>query len=139
MQESEGEGEHWHTVFSILTELYVNALDHGVLKLESSLKDSPEGFARYFSEREQRLETLSWGSVSVHVQHARLAAGGRVFIRIEDSGDGFDYESWLSKENTFNIGMLSGRGIELVSGLCESVEYSNHGATVEVVYVYSNN
>ena len=139
LQESEGEGEHWHTVFSILTELYVNALDHGVLKLESSLKDSPEGFARYFSEREQRLETLSWGSVSVHVQHARLAAGGRVFIRIEDSGDGFDYESWLSKENTFNIGMLSGRGIELVSGLCESVEYSNHGATVEVVYVYSNN
>ena len=139
LQESEGEGEHWHTVFSILTELYVNALDHGVLKLESSLKDSPEGFARYFSEREKRLETLSWGSVSVHVQHARLAAGGRVFIRIEDSGEGFDYESWLSNENTFNIGMLSGRGIELVSGLCESVEYSNHGATVEVVYVYTNN
>ncbi|WP_271272943.1 fused response regulator/phosphatase [Aliamphritea hakodatensis] len=137
LQESEGEGEHWHTVFSILTELYVNALDHGVLKLESSLKDSPEGFARYFSEREKRLETLSWGSVSVHVQHARLAAGGRVFIRIEDSGDGFDYEAWLSNENAFNIGMLSGRGIELVSGLCESVEYSNHGATVEVVYVYS--
>ena len=140
LHESEGEGDHWHTVFSILTELYVNALDHGVLKLESSLKNSPEGFARYFSEREQRLETLSWGSVSLHVQHARLAAGGRVFIRIEDSGEGFDYQPWLSQENTYNIGIgaLSGRGIELVSGLCESVEYSNNGATVEVVYVYSN-
>ncbi len=138
LQESEGEGEHWHTVFSILTELYVNALDHGVLKLESSLKDSPEGFARYFSEREQRLETLSWGSVSLHVQHARMASGGRVFIRIEDSGEGFDYESWLDNDNNLNIGVLSGRGIELVSGLCESVEYSNNGATVEVVYVYSN-
>ena len=71
LQESEGGGDQWHSVFSILTELYVNALDHGVLKLESSLKSSPEGFAEYFSEREKRLEALSkWCSCAIPATYA---------------------------------------------------------------------
>lgn len=136
LQETEGGGDQWHSVFSILTELYVNALDHGVLKLESSMKSSPEGFAKYFSEREQRLETLSSGSVSLYMQHTRLSKGGRLLVRVEDSGDGFDYMHWLGKEPTSEVGQFSGRGIALVSDLCESIRYENGGSAVEVVYTY---
>ena len=137
LQESEGGGDHWHSVFSILTELYVNSLDHGVLKLESSLKSSPEGFAEYFSERERRLESLSAGAVSLYMQHTRLTEGGRLKVRVEDSGDGFDFKHWLNKEPSSVPGGFSGRGIALVSELCESIEYENEGAAVEVVYSYS--
>lgn len=138
LQESEGGGDQWHSVFSILTELYVNALDHGVLKLESSIKSTPEGFAQYFSEREQRLENLVGGAVGLYMQHTRLEGGGRLLVRVEDSGDGFDYESWLNKKPATDSGPFSGRGILLVNDLCESVRYSNGGSTVEVVYLYRN-
>jgi len=138
LQETEGGGDHWHSVFSILTELYVNSLDHGVLKLESSMKSSPEGFAEYFSERERRLESLSTGAVSLYMQHTRLTNGGRLKVRVEDSGEGFDYMKWLNR--TFpasETNAFSGRGIALVSDLCESINYENGGAAVEVVYTYT--
>jgi len=137
LQESEGVGDRWNSVFSILTELYVNALDHGVLKLDSSIKESEGGFAEYFSEREKRLEALDTGSVSVYLQHIRLAGGGRLQVHIDDSGDGFDYQYWLKNEAAGNTSKFSGRGIQLVSELCESILYYNGGATVEVVYAYS--
>lgn len=136
LQETEGGGDHWHSVFSILTELYVNALDHGVLKLESSLKSSPEGFAEYFTERERRLEGLSSGAVSLYMQHTRLSTGGRLLVRVMDSGDGFDYEHWLRKGGNVEPGQFSGRGIALVNDLCESIRYEDGGSTVEVIYVY---
>jgi len=137
LQESEGGGDQWHSVFSILTELYVNALDHGVLKLQSSLKSSPEGFAEYFSERERRLESLSTGAVSLYLQHTRFAHGGRLLVRVEDSGEGFDYGRWLHSKQTASVGQFSGRGIALVSDLCDSIRYENGGTAVEVVYSYS--
>ena len=138
LQESEGGGDQWHSVFSILTELYVNALDHGVMKLESSIKSSPEGFAQYFSQREKKLEALTTGAVSLYMQHTRLQGGGRLKVRVEDSGEGFDYGRWTAKQSSGETNMFSGRGINLVSDLCESVRYSDNGSTVEVIYLYSS-
>jgi hypothetical protein len=136
LQESEGGGEHWHNVFSILTELYVNALDHGVLGLESSMKSTPEGFAEYFAEREKRLDQLVSGTVSLYMQHTRMLNGGRLRIEVEDSGEGFDYVSWCRKKNNNETNLFSGRGIALVRELCDSVRYDNNGAKVEVIYTY---
>jgi len=137
LQEYEGGGEHWHQVFSVLTELYVNALDHGVLKLESSLKSTPEGFAENFSERERRLDNLSSGTVSLYMQHTRLLKGGRLLVQIQDSGEGFDYAKWCGQNSDQASNLFSGRGIALVKELCESLRYDNNGSKVEVVYAYS--
>lgn len=137
LQESEGGGDHWHNVFSILTELYVNALDHGVLKLESSMKSSPEGFAEYFMERERRLENLTVGTVSIYMQHTRMLNGGRLMVQVEDSGDGFDYESWCLNNRKKETNMFSGRGIALVKDLCESIRYDNGGTKAEIIYTYT--
>jgi len=137
LQECEGDGEHWHSVFTILTELYVNALDHGVLELNSALKSSPEGFAEYFQQREIRLDELVEGSVGIEMQVSRLEGGGMLRFSIKDSGAGFDYNGWLEKirQGTLAEG-LSGRGIKLVDELCESLEYSENGTRVEVIYLY---
>jgi len=39
----------------ILSELFNNALDHGILKLDSSLKQHEEGMEKYFDERAKTL------------------------------------------------------------------------------------
>ena len=136
LQSSEGRGDRWNNIFTVLTELYNNALDHGVLGLESSLKEKPNGFQQYFSEREKRLKNLKSGSVTLQIQNTRLAHGGRLKVRIEDSGNGFDHIKWLEKMNPDNLTLLSGRGLFLVSELCESIEFTNNGASVEVVCFY---
>lgn len=149
LQEMEGGGDHWQSVFTIATELYVNALDHGVLALDSSLKSSAEGFAEYFSERARRLDEITEGYVRISVKYTSLPEtnGGRIRIRIKDSGDGFDYESWLDKliddeENTApsesSIPMLSGRGIRLMLDLCEYLNYQEAGTMAEIGYAWSN-
>jgi hypothetical protein len=38
-----------NTLNTILAELYSNALEHGLLGLDSSLKNSAQGFARYYA------------------------------------------------------------------------------------------
>ena len=71
------------------------------------------------------------------MQVSRLEGGGMLRFSIKDSGAGFDYNGWLEKirQGTLAEG-LSGRGIKLVDELCESLEYSENGTRVEVIYLY---
>ncbi|MCJ8321486.1 MAG: SpoIIE family protein phosphatase, partial [Colwellia sp.] len=138
----EGSGEHWQSLYTILTELFVNALDHGVLKLSSTLKQSAEGFTQYFNEREKRLQNLDYGFIDISLNYFSLAEGGKVVITLKDSGDGFDSLK-LFKNNTAleeqDIGqMLSGRGIELVNQLSDTLEFQENGTLVEAVYIWQN-
>ena len=61
----ENNDEHWQNLYTVLTELFVNALDHGVLGLSSELKQSAQGFAQYFAERELRLNALETGFIDM--------------------------------------------------------------------------
>jgi CheY-like chemotaxis protein len=135
IQELEGLHSHRRLLFTILTELYVNALDHGVLRLDSSLKSSADGFTEYFREREERLLDLDKGFVKMEVQTQLTTNGGKMKIRVEDSGQGFDFLTLgLSEKSDSN--QLSGRGILLLNELCESVTFHEPGNTVEVVYTW---
>ncbi|WP_051559906.1 ATP-binding SpoIIE family protein phosphatase [Marinobacterium jannaschii] len=140
LQELEGPGEHWQHLFTVVTELFVNALDHGVLGLDSSLKSSPEGFAEYFQARESRLENLSDGYVKIRVSHAPIDNGGRLMICMQDSGKGFDHQAWLEAIAADKIpdDGLSGRGIKLLMEMCESISYSEEGSRVDVSFAWSN-
>lgn len=110
-------------VSTVLSELFNNALDHGVLKLDSKLKDTTEGFFEYFEQRLMRLESLEQGLVSVIVRFdpvTRLLA-----ISVTDSGEGFDHENVreTGENDTF------GRGLPLIYELCHSLTYSDGGRT----------
>jgi len=139
INEIEGNAEHWQSLYTILTELFVNALDHGVLALSSKLKSCHEGFAQYFKERESRLKTLDNGFVEIQLSYHPFLNGGRVKICIQDSGKGFDLKEHYKKraENIDDAPILSGRGIELVEQLCESLEYKENGTLVEASYVWT--
>ena len=118
--------------FTVLTELYNNAVDHGVLGLDSAIKVDADGYARYFQLRKQRLQEVREGAVILYLRHMPLETGGRLFIRIEDSGDGFNVPSVL--ERTLVEPQLYGRGIALVKGLCTSLEYHGGGRIADAVF-----
>ncbi|MDH3387252.1 MAG: SpoIIE family protein phosphatase [Gammaproteobacteria bacterium] len=122
MEELEAERQ---SLFTVMTELYVNALDHGVLGLDSRLKSDPAGFEAYFQTRESRLASLDSGYVIFNLSVEQQSTRRSILLRIEDSGKGFDYENHdppAARETA-----LSGRGILLIQDLCESLEYHGKG------------
>ena len=123
------------SLFTVLTELYVNALDHGVLGLDSQLKSDPDGFRVYFEEREKRLSSLSDGYVAFTISVEQIEGRRSMLMRVADSGKGFDYDGLeLPAEDEL---ALSGRGLILIKDLCESLTYLGNGNTAEAVYSWT--
>lgn len=119
-------------VFMILSEMYSNALEHGILKLDSSLKKTVEGFAEYYSSREARLSSLKEGWVSIEIQVNADCNGGSLTLMMSDSGDGYDV-SQLSFDN-FDHEMPFNRGLSLINQLCHKMEISKDGSCISVEY-----
>jgi anti-sigma regulatory factor (Ser/Thr protein kinase) len=115
--------------FIVMTELFVNALDHGLLELPSGLKQATDGFERYFELRQQRLQQLGTGEIQLIVSRRRLGDRDVIGIRLRDSGKGFLHEHYL-KVGADQGEKRSGRGIALVRALCRRVEYSGPGNEV---------
>jgi len=126
--------EHSQSLFTILTELYVNALDHGVLGLDSSLKESPEGFSLYFQDREKALQSIAGAYIKVNIKIKEQSDEYIVFIRVEDSGNGFDISKFSLNDDLIK-NRAFGRGIILVQNLCDSLHYELPGNIAEAVYV----
>ncbi len=124
---------HSSFIYTVFAELFSNALDHGVLGLDSRLKKSPEGFAEYYAMRAERLETLSNDWVQFFIDHKPEGKGGVITIRVEDSGPGFDCSKYTRKNLENNTG-FSGRGILLLMKMCEKVAFNDTGSAVEVEY-----
>lgn len=127
---------HSGSLYTILAELYSNAMEHGVLKLDSKLKQSPEGFAEYYALRTERLENLKEGYVRFHFTHQTRENGGRLIISIEDSGEGFPFKQNINNEHKTDG--YCGRGIPLIRTMCESLDYVGNGNEVRVVYRWHN-
>jgi CheY-like chemotaxis protein len=124
---------HKEAVHTILAELVSNAVDHGVLGLDSSLKSSARGFQEYYRERERRLRILSDGWVKVSLSHRPTEQGGEVVIRVRDSGTGFDHRR-IAEHPGHDLPY--GRGIPLVRSLTAGLTYLGPGNTAEARYVY---
>jgi len=127
--------EHRERLFTIVSELFNNALEHGVLKLDSAMKLDHTSFIEYYEQREKRLAALTDAQISLQLTHEPTAEGGQLIIVIEDTGAGFNYKAPPKKMDA--IFGLSGRGVALVKDLCSSVEYSGRGNIVTVVYDWS--
>jgi len=125
------------SLYTILAELYSNALEHGVLGLSGNMKKSPEGFSEYYSLREKLLREITSGFVQIYFTYSANLDGGTLTLRVKDSGKGFDYKALQGRE--LSISGYSGRGISLVEKLCKTVRYFGEGNEVEVVFEWVNN
>ncbi|AZE79810.1 fused response regulator/phosphatase [Pseudomonas synxantha] len=132
--EVHGLREQSGALYSVMAELYSNALEHGVLGLDSALKRDAQGFAQYYRQRNERLAQLNSGYVRVHVQVAPTDQGGTMTLRVEDSGSGFDVDKELARP--VDVDRLSGRGLSLVRQLSSAVRWSDGGRSVCVEFCW---
>ncbi|AOE86508.1 ATP-binding SpoIIE family protein phosphatase [Pseudomonas sp. TCU-HL1] len=130
--EVQGLRDQGGALYTVLAELYSNALEHGVLGLDSSLKRNAEGFARYYRERTERLGGLEEGYVRFNLQLVPEGRGGRLLVQVEDSGKGFDLGAALASAP--ETGSLCGRGLTLVSQLAARCEPAEDGNGIQVEF-----
>lgn len=123
-------------IFLVLSELFTNALDHGVLELDSRIKELPDGFEEYMRVRTERLSTLRSGSVEIEIGPVEKAGKSFLKGRVKDSGRGFDHEAVMRVDITQSLECF-GRGIALVREFCENVTYLGNGNEVIVHYPLS--
>lgn len=131
---------HQGSLFLILSELFNNALDHGLLGLDSATKSWIGGFELYMRQRGERLAKLSNGRIDISALLHQEGARAVLDISITDTGPGFDYECCLNAANHLEAGheLPYGRGIALVKNLCEEVVYSGNGNKVWARYRVSD-
>ncbi len=127
---------HQGALFLIISELFNNALDHGLLRLDSATKKSVGGFETYMQQRTERLARLEQGHIAlsflIHDDENRAVLD----IDVTDSGPGFDYEGLLQEPGTDGEESRPyGRGIGLVRSLCADVVFSGVGNRVWARYL----
>jgi two-component sensor histidine kinase len=133
LMEVPGLRPHSGTLYTVLAELYSNALEHGVIGLDSKLKSDPMGFVKYYEEREEGLAGLNDGWIKFSFDHFPSDIGGTLHFLVEDSGEGFDYNNDVLKKVSNNEN-LHGRGIKLLKTLCKKIQYSGRGNEVEAYF-----
>jgi CheY-like chemotaxis protein len=124
-------------VYLLLSELYNNALEHGILRLPSDWKRSPDGFGQYYRERQRRLAEVSDHGIVFRLHHARKPWGGRLRVTCEDTGDGFDHANHPVARDSGPVGdgpRYAGRGLMLLKRLARTVTFHGRGNCVEIVY-----
>ncbi|MEW5547995.1 ATP-binding SpoIIE family protein phosphatase [Pseudomonas soli] len=117
---------------SVLSELYSNALEHGVLGLDSGLKRDAEGFSEYYRQRAERLARPVQGGVGIALRVEPQGAGGRLTIEVRDSGAGFDVAGMLAGEPLAQG--FSGRGVSLVRRLAGNAQWLEGGRLARVEF-----
>ncbi|MFV2061142.1 MAG: SpoIIE family protein phosphatase [Gammaproteobacteria bacterium] len=130
--EIQGVETHKGNLFTIISELIVNSLDHGILELDSSMKSTPDGFSEYYHQRELRLNNLTEGWIKIEICNKPSSSGGEIQIKISDSGKGFDYNELIKSKDVLKRN--SGRGLELISKLSSKVNYVDEKNLLEVIY-----
>ncbi|WP_243409995.1 fused response regulator/phosphatase [Pokkaliibacter plantistimulans] len=118
-------------IYMLLSELFSNSLEHGLLRLNSQAKSDIVGFSEYYTERDRRLASLEDGRIVFHIDHRLNQDGGVLKIRIEDSGEGFNVDALHSSLAQKGY---AGRGLALIHSLCESVRFIGMGNKVELVF-----
>jgi len=125
-----------NTLNTILAELYSNALEHGLLHLDSALKSSAQGFAKYYALRHERLNALKEGSIRFDIQHQPTDQGGKLVLQVTDSGQGFDFTKRTYQTSSSNHHLMNyhGRGIRLIETLCQRLEFVGRGNSVIIEF-----
>jgi len=118
----------------ILSELYRNALEHGVLKLSPALYGDLNTIGQYMMDKKRAIENLKRGWIIVCLNFKQFQKQGMMIIQVTDSGNGFDYR--LLNESMPDGKTSSGRGIMLIKSLCNQLEFLGKGNTVRASFCF---
>lgn len=132
LMDVQGLQRYREAIFCIVNELFLNALDYGLLHMDGALKRTSEGLIKFHSLKKQCMQAVTAGTVNVDFQHRPTTDGGRLSIAIKDSGAGFDFEKELIQQRS------TPRGIHRVNALCQQLQYSDGGREVQAVFEWNN-
>ncbi|VAX00070.1 Serine phosphatase RsbU, regulator of sigma subunit [hydrothermal vent metagenome] len=121
--------QHKSYLYTVITELYVNALEHGVLGLASGDKTDPDAFDEYYQNKKMALEKLTKSEICINVFMPETC--DKVFITVTHNGE-------IKKTNHSSIDadeQLFGRGLGIVKSLCHEFEYLDYGRVVKATYL----
>nr|WP_136250895.1 fused response regulator/phosphatase [Ningiella ruwaisensis] len=121
-------GDMRQRAFTVFAELISNALDHGILGLDSKLKNDYAGFAEYLMLKEERLASIDENErLEMHFEFNPKTS--EIAFSIKDSGKGYEVKGTGEMDDD----SLSGRGLSLIDQLCKSVEVTPPGNQTSVV------
>ncbi|MDR7090764.1 fused response regulator/phosphatase [Cellvibrio fibrivorans] len=117
-------------IFLVVSEMVSNAIDHGILKLESSMKENEGGFNHYFNERERRLSQLTDSDfIELHLIWQESEERPNLEVSVRDSGNGYNF---FGTTDTCDLA-FSGRGLRLIHNLAQSVEIYPPGNFIKAI------
>jgi len=107
-------------ISTALQEALVNAIEHGNLELDSSLRELPDD--TYSRIGDDRRSKSPWCDRHVHVS-ARLSREGATWT-IRDEGPGFNPGSLPDPTDPANLQKVSGRGLLLIRTFMDDVTFN---------------
>ncbi|NQD36601.1 SpoIIE family protein phosphatase [Permianibacter sp. IMCC34836] len=113
---------------TVMMELVTNAIDHGLLRLDSKLKEGPDGFLRYLNERQNRVLHLNEATLRLTLSLHPESPSPFVRIQVSDSGAGFDVSHIPAASPSDE--RKGGRGLQLVRSLAANVHFNASGNAV---------
>ena len=123
-----GLNAHRANIFLILSEAYNNALDHGVLGLDSEVKNQEDGFLIYYQQREEALANLTDALIIIDIRYCPEELA--LYFTVCDSGNGFSKE----QANQQSLAREHGRGLCLLGEVASKVTFNSAGNQVEIYY-----
>lgn len=113
--------------FAVLTELYQNSFEHGVLQLNSEIKQQEDGFFAFYQLKEERSENLAIRD-TIRIKLEWNVSSAELSLEIIDSGPGF-----VSNEIQTPDQLHYGRGLTMVANLTNSMSVVAPGNHIKVV------
>ncbi len=117
----------WPAIDIILGEVIGNAIVHGCLGIQSSLRDTKPGLDRYNEAVRQGLDDPARADKRIEVT-VIPTADDQLEITVSDRGAGFDFDRQV--ENAVSPSAKHGRGLALIRKLARSVTSRDGGRTV---------
>ncbi|MGK5091629.1 response regulator [Deltaproteobacteria bacterium TL4] len=117
-----------------LEETLINAMAHGNLEMGSAEFKKEGNFELWETELIRRSEIMPYKDRKVKV-HVRIDRGKEVRLMIEDQGKGFNHEAVLAKISADDIYQAYGRGLIMLKGMSDALEYNTKGNCVYMTFI----
>lgn len=116
-------------IYTILSELFNNAVEYGLLAMDPGIRKHEDGVLKYNQVKQEKLKSLSEGYIHIQLENIIMSeTTGMLCIVIEDSGKGFDYNDFIQGEASSG----NHRGLGLVNQLSDNVQFEAPGNKVKV-------
>lgn len=128
---SEGVGRNTQQVLALLlAEAMSNAVDHGILGLDSRIKDQ-DGFPGFEAARQEALAHLKHGEVRVDLtllHHGEEEAPAWIEVQVRDSGPGFNWRRHLAPaQGAGDPYRTHGRGLAILQAMATDLTFNGAG------------